>query len=147
MMQALAQLGGWNWLILGMVLMGLEMLAPGIFLIWLGLAALVTGVIAGLTGLGWQGASLLFAVLAVISVLAGRRLMATRSGGDAAADLNDPARRLVGQSFTLDRPIADGEGQLKVGDSVWRITGPDMVKGARVRVLKVDGATLVVEAI
>jgi inner membrane protein len=144
MLQALTGLGGWIWLILGMVLMGLEMLAPGMFLIWLGLAALATGVIAGLAGLGWQAASLLFAMLAVLAVIAGRRVMAARAANDPASTLNDPARRLVGQQFRLDRPLIGGEGQLKVGDSVWAVTGPDMVAGAQVKVLRVEGSTLIV---
>ncbi len=76
----LSQLGLWGWFVLGLVLLILEILAPGIFFIWFGLAALVTGVFAFLlgsvVGFGWQLQIVLFLVLAVIFVLAGRRVLA-----------------------------------------------------------------------
>ncbi len=138
--------GGWGWVILGLVLAGGEMLAPGIFLLWFGLAALVTGLVVGLTGLGWQGAALVFAGLSLVSVLAGRAL--TRRRGDepdAAHGLNDRGRQLIGKVFRLEATMMDGEGRIRVGDSSWRVTGPELLAGSAVRVVAVDGATLVVE--
>ncbi len=142
----IASFGGWSWVVLGLVLIGGEMLAPGAFLVWLGLAALVTGVVVGATGMAWQGAALVFAALCVVSVLAGRML--TRRKGDepdAATGLNDRGRQLVGKVFRLESTMVGGEGRIRVGDSSWRITGPELLAGAAVRVVRVDGATLVVE--
>ncbi|MBX9909897.1 MAG: NfeD family protein [Beijerinckiaceae bacterium] len=142
----IASFGGWSWVVLGLVLIGGEMLAPGAFLVWLGLAALVTGVVVGATGIAWQGAALVFAALCVVSVLAGRML--TRRKGDepdAAMGLNDRGRQLVGKVFRLEATMIGGEGRIRVGDSSWRITGPELLAGAEVRVVRVDGATLVVE--
>jgi inner membrane protein len=147
MMGMITAMGGWGWILLGLALMALEMLAPGLFFIWLGLAAILTGVLAAALGLSWQMASLAFAALSLATVLAGRRLTARRGDvPDPAHDLNIRGARLVGRSFRLDRPLMNGEGQLKIGDSVWRITGPDMVTGAQVRVAAIEGATLVVES-
>lgn len=146
MLQWIASFGGWSWIVLGLLLIGGEMLAPGVFLIWLGLAALVTGVVVGATGMVWQGAALVFAALCVVSVLAGRGL--TRRRGDepdAATGLNDRGRQLIGKVFRLEAAMAGGEGRIRVGDSSWRITGPELPAGAEVRVVRVDGATLVVE--
>lgn len=146
MLQWLASLGGWAWIVLGLVLVGGEMLAPGVFLIWLGLSALVTGAVVGVTGMGWQGAALVFAALSVVSVLAGSGL--TRRRGDepdAATGLNDRGRQLIGRVFRLDATMTGGEGRIRVGDSSWRITGPELLAGAEVKVVRVDGATLVVE--
>ncbi|MGL4729500.1 MAG: NfeD family protein [Bosea sp. (in: a-proteobacteria)] len=140
-------LSGWGWFLISFALMALEMLAPGVFLVWLGIAAFITGVLVQAFGIGWQASALVFAVLAVASVLIGRRI--SRSGRDTpepSAHLNTRAQTLIGQSFRLDRPLLNGEGQIKIGDSVWRITGPDMVAGASVRVLRIDGATLIVDA-
>ncbi len=146
MPEFLATQGGWGWALAGLVMIGLEMLAPGMFLLWLGLAALVTALLVGLFGLGWQTASLAFAALALASVVLGRRLSTRRQDEpDTAEHLNTPTRRLIGQVLTLDRPLIGGEGQVKVGDSVWRVTGPDMVAGAKVRIARIDGASLVVE--
>ena len=139
-------LGGWAWVVLGLVLIGGEMLAPGVFLIWLGLAALVTGVVVGASGIGWQSAALLFAALCVVSVLAGRVL--TRRRGeepDAASGLNDRGRQLIGRVFRLEATMTGGEGRIRVGDSSWRITGPELLAGSEVKVVRVEGATLVVE--
>ena len=140
-------LGPWSWIVLGLVLMGLELVAPGAFLLWLGLAAMLTGIVDWIFGLSWQAALLVFALLSVAAVLIGR--MATRhrdeeDGGRPA--LNRRGQSLVGQAFVLDSPIAGGSGRIRIDDSSWRIVGPDAPAGARVRVVRVEGATLVVEA-
>lgn len=94
---------GWLWAILGLLLIGGEMLAPGVFLIWLGLAALITGAVVGIFGLGWQAAAIVFAVLAVACVAAGRLLTRRRSEEpDAATGLNDRGRQLIGKVFRLE---------------------------------------------
>ena len=136
--------GGWLWAILGLLLIGGEMLAPGIFLIWLGLAALLTGLVVGLFGLGWQAAMLAFAVLAIACVVAGR-LLTRRKGEepDAATGLNDRGRQLIDKVFRLEATMTGGEG--RVGDSSWRIIGPELLAGTEVKVVRVEGSTLVVE--
>jgi membrane protein implicated in regulation of membrane protease activity len=146
MLDWFASFGGWAWIVLGLVLVGGEMLAPGVFLLWLGLAALLTGAIVGLTGLAWQGALLVFAALAVASVLLGRAVTRHRSEEpDTASGLNDRGRQLIGKVFKLEATMTGGEGRIRVGDSSWRITGPELLAGTEVRVVRVDGATLVVE--
>ncbi|KUL92800.1 membrane protein [Bosea sp. WAO] len=138
--------GGWVWIVLGLVLIGGEMLAPGVFLLWLGLAALLTGAVVGLTGIAWQGAWLVFAAFAVASVLVGR--IATRRKAeepDAAHGLNDRGRQLIGRVFKLEATMTGGEGRIRVGDSSWRVTGPELLAGSEVRVVRVEGATLIVE--
>jgi membrane protein implicated in regulation of membrane protease activity len=143
---AAASLGAWIWIILGIVLIGLELLAPGVFFIWLGLAAIATGLIDAALGLSWQVASLAFAALSVAAVLVGRSLMRPSLQPDTGADrLNQRGQSLVGQVFTLETPIKDGEGRIRVGDSSWRVTGADRFAGAKVRVVRIEGATLVVD--
>jgi membrane protein implicated in regulation of membrane protease activity len=146
MMNAVLPLGGWSWVVLGLILIGGEMLTPGIFLIWLGAAALATGVVVGLSGIGWQAAALVFAGLAIISVLAGRRLtQRSDQEPDAASGLNDRGRQLIGKVFRLEATMTGGEGRIRVGDSSWRVVGPELLAGSDVRVIRVDGATLIVE--
>ncbi|RDJ21754.1 NfeD family protein [Bosea caraganae] len=146
MMGWLASLGGWGWLVFGLVLIGGELLAPGIFLIWLGLAALLTGLVVGLFDFGWQVSALVFAGFSILSVVAGRLL--TRRGSDEpdlAQGLNDRGRQLIGKVFKLEATMLGGEGRIRVGDSSWRVTGPELLAGTEVRVVRVEGATLVVE--
>jgi len=141
-----ASLGAWNWLILAIVLMGLEVLAPGVFLFWLGLAALLVGLLSFAVELSWQIQVLLFAVFAAAAVPAWRRLSRRTGAGDAAAFLNRRNDALVGRVFTLEKPIQDGSGTVRIDDTIWRVTGPDVPAGSRVRVVKADGAMLTVAA-
>jgi membrane protein implicated in regulation of membrane protease activity len=143
---AVTALGAWAWIVLGLALIGLELLAPGVFFLWLGLAALVTGILDAGLGLSWQAATLVFAGLAVVAVLIGRSFGGTQvQGAGEAQSLNRRGEVLVGRVFVLEAALVGGEGRLRVDDSSWRITGPDTPSGARVRVVRVDGATLVVE--
>ena len=144
----LPSLGPWSWIVLGLVLMGLELVAPGVFLIWLGLAALLTGLLDAALGLSWQATLLVFAALSVAAVVGGRLLTRARDEEDTARPpLNRRGYALVGRVFTLDAAIVEGSGRIRVDDSSWRVVGPDAPAGARVRVVRVDGATLVVEAV
>ncbi|MBN9443311.1 NfeD family protein [Bosea sp. (in: a-proteobacteria)] len=137
---------GWLWAILGLVLIGGEVLAPGVFLIWLGLAALLTGAAVGAFGLGWQAACIVFALFAVACVAAGRLLTRRRNEEpDAATGLNDRGRQLIGKVFRLEATMTGGEGRIRVGDSSWRVTGPELLAGTEIRVVRVEGSTLVVE--
>lgn len=139
-------LGAWAWITLGLILIGLELLAPGAFLVWLGLAAIVTGALDALFDLSWQAAFLLFALLSVASVLLGRFVTHPKLAPDTKPDfLNQRAQSLVGHVFTLETPIKDGEGRIKVDDTSWRVTGADRFAGAKVRVVRIEGATLVVD--
>jgi membrane protein implicated in regulation of membrane protease activity len=127
--------------------MGLELLAPGVFLLWLGLAAVATGVLDWAFDLSWQAAAICFAILSVASVLLGRAVTRHPEEDDAGpAALNRRGHALVGRVFTLEAPIVEGSGRIRVDDSSWRVTGPSAPAGASVRVVRVEGATLVVEA-
>ncbi len=145
--EALTSLGAWAWVILGLLLIGVELLAPGGFFIWLGLAAIVTGLIDAVLSLSWQASSLLFAVLSIGAVILGRLIIrSSEQPLDARSIfLNQRGQALVGQVFTLEAPIEHGEGRIRVGDSSWRVTGADRLAGAKVRVVRVEGSTLVVD--
>lgn len=143
---ALASLGAWAWIILGLLLIGVELLAPGVFFIWLGFAAILTGLLDAAFDLSWQVSFLIFAALSVAAVVAGRAIMRPSTQSDTqAALLNQRGQSLVGQVFTLEAPIKDGEGRIRVGDSSWRVTGADRFAGAKVRVVRIEGTTLVVD--
>jgi membrane protein implicated in regulation of membrane protease activity len=139
-------LGAWAWIILGILLIGVELVAPGSFFIWLGLAAIVTGLIDAVLGLSWQASALLFALLCVAAVVLGRAVTRSRTQDEPQAEmLNRRGQSLVGRVFTLETPIKDGEGRIRVDDSSWRVTGADRFAGAKVRVIRIEGSTLVVD--
>ncbi len=145
MAETFATLGTWNWLIFGVALMGLELLAPGIFLFWLGLAALLVGLLSFAIDPSWQLQILMFAVFAAAAVPLWRRV-ARRSSAASPSNpfLNKRADALVGREFTLEKPIIDGAGTVRIDDTVWRVAGPDAPAGSRVRIVQADGASLTV---
>ncbi|WP_052002818.1 NfeD family protein [Microvirga sp. BSC39] len=139
-------LGAWAWIILGILLIGVELLAPGAFFLWLGLAAIATGLLDAVLDLSWQSSALLFALLCVAAVILGRAVTRSKTRDEPQAEmLNQRGQSLVGRVFTLEAPIKDGEGRIRVDDSSWRVTGADRFAGAKVRVVRIEGSTLVVD--
>jgi membrane protein implicated in regulation of membrane protease activity len=140
-------LGGWNWIILGLILLGLEVLAPGTFILWLGMAALATGVITFIADPSWQTQAIAFALLSLVAVGGWWFYFRNRKGDAGEPVLHRRADMHIGRIFTLEEPIVGGNGRVRIDDSVWRISGPDLPSGARVRVASTDGAMLRVEAV
>ena len=137
MVEQFFALGPWAWVILGLILLVLELAAPGTMFLWFGVAAhWWSAGSASLIDLSWQGAFIRFAVLSLISVIVGRMIM--RRFGPATTDkplLNERAQSLVGNVYQLDEPIENGQGRVKVHDSYWRVSGPDCPSGSRVRII------------
>jgi hypothetical protein len=147
MTEMFTSLGTWNWLIFGFVLMALELLAPGVFMFWLGLAALLVGLLSFAFNPSWQTQLLMFAVFAVAAVPLWRRVAnSNTSASQSNPFLNKRTDALVGRVFTLEKPIIDGAGTVRIDDTIWRVAGPDAPAGSRVRVVQADGASLTVAA-
>lgn len=141
--QMFAQLGHWSWVVIGLALLGLEVLVPGSFFMWLGLAALGVGAVTFFVDVSWHVELLLFGALALVFILAGRRFFARR--GDENNDtpgLNARADAFVGREVTLEEPIAGGTGRVKLGDTLWRVEGADAPAGTKLKVVGARGATL-----
>lgn len=136
----------WHWWILALALISIEMVAPGFFLMWIGAAAAVTGLITLIIpSLPWEGQFLIFGLLAVASVVGARFYIKRNPIETADATLNKRGAQYVGRTFSLEEAIVNGTGKVRVGDSVWRAFGPDLPAGDRVKVTGVDGAALKVE--
>jgi inner membrane protein len=137
---------GWLWLIGGVLLLILEVIAPGFFLVFLGAAAIATGLFTVLFNLGAAAELALFALYAVIAVLVGRRFYANRTADSTDPLLNDRAGRLVGKVVTVVAAVDDQNGRVRVGDSEWSARGGPAAVGERVRITGVEGNCLTVEA-
>ncbi len=144
-LQTIDQLGPWSWWVFGLILLALEIVVPGNVFVWFGVAALLTGGLALVADFGWQVELIVFVVLAVALVIAGRRVFARTVQPGEQPFLNDRAHRLVGSTYTLAAPIVDGHGQVRVDDTNWRVTGPDLPSGTLVKVVGADGAVLKVD--
>ena len=150
MIALITSLGAWSWIILGGILLVIEVITPGTFFLWLGVSAILVGLISFAIDWAWQEQGIAFAILAVASVALwwrfGRHDRHEPEGGDQPF-LNRRAQGFVGRVFTLEKPIVDGAGTVRVDDTVWRIAGPDTPAGRRVRVVHADGANLTVTAV
>ncbi len=145
--QFFPMLGMWTWFVAAGLLMLLELFSPGVFFLWLGIAAALTGIADGLLDLPWQAELLLFAGLSAVSVYAGSRIY--RGPPMDPTDYPYLNRRQMGsggRSFTLREPIVNGRGRLSVEDTVWEIEGPDLAAGTRVTVTAVRNMSLIVAA-
>ena len=135
----------WLWLGLGLLLAIAEVAIPGVFLIWLAGAAMITGVIAWLMPLGMPLEVLLVAVLAVVSVFIGRNYLRNNPIVSADPLMNDRGGRAVGETVVVAQVIEGGQGKVKLGDSEWLAKGPDAEPGTRMKVTGHKGGILVVE--
>ena len=134
------------WGALALLLFAAEALAPGAFMLWIGIgAAAVFALVAVFADIPvlWQVVA--FVLLSVVSIQCYRQWGRTRARETDAPLLNRRAEQLVGRVVALDQPIVAGIGRAKVDDAFWVVAGPDLPVGAPVRVVAVDGMTLKVQ--
>jgi len=142
MIETLAAFGAWNWMILAAVLFALELVSPGIFLMWFGVAAAATGLIAFRYDISWQWQLIWFCGLSLATVLFAAKYLRKHPLESEQPLLNERARQLIGQSFDLVDPIVNGRGSIKSGDTIWRVEGPELPRGTRITVVGADGSVL-----
>ena len=142
----IAAMGGWLWFVLAAIFFLLELLAPGVFMLWLGLAAILIGIISLAVVLSWQTQLIVFAVLSIACIPAYRSFARRVEKPVDRPFLNRRAEGYVGRVFTLEKPIVDGVGTIRIEDTVWRVSGPNLPAGSRVKVARADGTDLAVEA-
>ncbi|MCD2174077.1 NfeD family protein [Rhizobium sp. C4] len=145
-----ARAGPWSWWVLGVVLLILEIVVPGVFLFWIGLAGIATGILSlilwGSAIWPWQVQVVTFVVLSFVAVLVGRSVL--KRGGTESDEphLNQRGESLVGRVVTVTEAIENGRGRAKIGDTTWSVSGPDQPEGAKVRIVSASGSELRVEA-
>jgi inner membrane protein len=141
-METILALGAWNWLILAAPPVRARADRPSIFLMWFGLAAAVTGLIAFRYDVAWQWQLIWFCALSLAAVLLAAKYLRKHPLESERPLLNERAVQLIGQSFDLVDPIVNGRGSIKTGDTIWRVEGPELPQGARIKVVGADGTLL-----
>ena len=137
----------WLWMMAAALFAIGEMVIPGVFLIWIAAAALLTGIVALLLPIGVVPQFLLFAIAAVAAIYVGRRWLQSNPITTPDPLMNDRGGRLVGSIVTAVEPVDALAGRVKVGDGVWSARGADAAVGDRLRVTGCEGAVLVVERV
>ena len=135
----------WAWLTLGLVLAGLEMLVPGVYMIWLAVAAIVTGVLTLALDVSLPLQIVDFVFLSLIIAFSAKRFLGERPIESSDPLMNRRGARLVGETAVVVQAIEHGSGRVKLGDSEWIAHGPNVAAGERVRVRGSDGTILLVE--
>jgi hypothetical protein len=148
MLDWLLPVGPWHWLVLGLILAALELVTPAFLFLPMGIGAGTVGLMLTVCpGIPWVGQLAVFTAVSVISVLAGRSYLRRHPIASDEPTLNRRGYQYVDRVFTLDNPIVNGVGKIRVDDSTWKVIGPDVPSGVRVRVSGVEGTVLRVEVI
>ncbi len=123
-----------------MALLTVELMFPGIFMLWFGLSALIT---SGLV-YGFCLSNVLAIIVFLIAGVAFSYLFYAKQNASAKFLVNNPKNKMVGQIIVLDEAIVNGRGRVKIADGHWTVTGPDLPIGSRVKIVEVHGNTLTV---
>jgi membrane protein implicated in regulation of membrane protease activity len=135
----------WVWLTLGLLLAALEMLVPGVYLIWLAAAALITGVLTFAFDLSLPLQVVDFVFLSLIAAFSAKRFLGEKPIESSDPLMNRRGARMIGETALVTAAIEHGSGRVKVGDSEWIARGANVAAGERVRITGTDGSTLLVE--
>lgn len=138
------QFGVWLWFALAVALLVLENIVPGVHFVWFGMAAAVVGVLALLIPMAWEWQLILFAVISVLTVFWVRRSYRADALKTDEPNLNVRGAEYIGRRVTVEEPIKNGRGKVRVGDTVWVAQGEDAPLGSQVKVTGVNGTVLVV---
>lgn len=137
----------WHWWVLAVLMFILEVFSPAAFFIWIGLAAVIVGIVVLAIDPGWQMQVLMFAVLSIASVMLGRMWFRRNPIKTDQPNLNRRGHELIGRTFTVEQAIVNSTGRVRVGDSTWKVAGPDAEVGEKVKVVDIDSAVLQVERV
>ena len=147
-MSFLNEIAFWHWWIAGLVFIILEMFAPGAVFVWLGAAAGVVGLtLLAFPGMSWEIQFLIWSVLSIGTAIGWRLYLKRNPIETDRPTLNRRGEQYVGRQFTLEEPVVNGLGKIRVDDSIWKIeSGGDIPAGTRIEVTGIDGTVLKVEA-
>lgn len=135
----------WVWLTLGLLLAALEMLVPGVYLIWLAAAALITGVLTFAFDLSLPLQVVDFVFLSLIAAFSAKRFLGEKPIESSDPLMNRRGARMIGETAMVVTRIEHGTGRVKFGDGEWIARGPETAAGERVRIIGTEGSTLLVE--
>ena len=146
-MEWLSEINFWHWLIIAVVLISIEMLLVGsYYLLWMGIAAGVVGALLFvMPEISLLIQVIIFTVLSVVTLVAYKKYQKNNPVMSDQPKLNRRGEQYIGRVFTLENPIVNGVGKVRVDDSTWKVSGADMEAGTKIKVTAVKGTTFLVE--
>ena len=146
-MELLSSINFWHWLIVAVILLSVEMMIGAYYFLWMGIAAaIVGGIMYFMPSLPWLAQVIVFTVLSLSSFILFKKYQKRNPVISDQPALNKRGQQYVGRVFTLNEPLVNGIGKVKVDDTTCKVSGEDMAAGAKVRVIAVDGTIFKVEA-
>jgi len=147
-MEFIENLTYWHWLIIGIACGILEIVLPGVFFLWVGVASfVVAGLLATFSDMTWEVQFVIFSVSLVLSVLVGRQIYNRKPPADEEGTLNNPAALHKGKEFTLSEASIDKETTVTMGDTIWTVAlETNLPKGTEIVITGMDGAKLTAKA-
>ena len=136
----------WTWWIIGVLLVILEITAPGTFFLWMGISAGIVGVtLYIIPELAWELQLIMFAILSIATILVSRRYL--QKNGEDQSTLSQRGKRYIGMTVVVEEPIANSIGKVRIEDTLWRATGSDTPAGNQVKIIDIEGVTFQVEPV
>jgi len=146
-MEWLNQIEFWYWLIAAVIMIVVEMLLPLAYFLWMGISAFIVGLLLyAIPEMPLLIQVITFGALSVVTLVLYKNHQKANPTVNDEPNLNRRGEQYVGRIFTLDEPIVNGVGKVKVDDSTWKVRGSDMPAGEKVRVMSVDGTVFNVES-
>ena len=138
----------WHWLALGLALLAAELLGAAGYLLWLGISALLVGLLLSLLPLSWQLQWVSFGAFSLVTTwLWWRRQLKQDQESDESRTLNQKEKQLVGQVITLEEDIPAGKSRIRGADTTWSAyCEQSLPAGTVVKVIGIDGITLIIQA-
>lgn len=139
--------GHWSWLVAGLILLALELVVPGGFLLWMGISGIAVGLLTMVQPMPWALQWLIFGVLSLLTITGWVQWNRRRPARSDRPYLNRRAEHFIGHETVLEQAIEQGFGRVVLGDTVWRVSGADLPAGQAVRIVGSEGAVLKVEPV
>ena len=134
----------WHWFALGLILVIAESLGTAGFLVAIGMAAGLVGLIMTIFTLSWEWQLTLFAVFSILFAFIWWQVIQRRSQHQIPSTLNRPVEAMIGRITVLIEPIDNGRGRIKMNDSTWFVTGPDLPAGTKVKITGMEEESLLI---
>ncbi|MDN3682118.1 NfeD family protein [Vibrio tapetis subsp. quintayensis] len=149
MIELLDQMNHWHWIAFGLVLLCGELLGTAGYLLWIGISAIIVGVLNTVLPLGWEMQWISFASFSLVTTwLWWRYQFRKDTESDKHRDLNQRDKQLIGQQTRLEEAIVSGRCRIRLGDTTWSAQShQDLNAGTLVQVTKVDGIILTIEPV
>ncbi|MGH1487136.1 MAG: NfeD family protein [Cellvibrionaceae bacterium] len=141
----------WHWIVFGLLLITLELFAPVFVMLWLGLAAIIIGIIDLVIPLSFSIQLVIWAILSTVFLFLWHKYISPKMTNQTLAGLSREA--IIGQiGMVVFYSEEQGRGKLKfpapiVGNDEWEFiySGDPLNNGDKVQVADISGNSLIVK--